>query len=164
MTENKYGNLLDKFANGEKTNDYNGMLDSEKQKCIKESENRYGNLLRNVSQNSKHLDTMENMVNSMDNLKRKRAEENRQFDERLQNRIEREKQGQEERTGKNNVFINDFLQKKRTEQEREEIKAQEREREKMKEAEEQKAYSNIDRLMSINPKLADAYVGVMANR
>ncbi len=148
----KYGNLLDGFMDSGNTKDYNGTF-------VKESENRYGNLMRDVSQNNKYLDTMETMVNSMDDLKRKRAEENCQFDEKIRKRIERKKQEHEERADKNNAFINDFLQKKENEQKMEEIKAQERER---REAKEQKVYSDIDKLINIDPKLADAYVDLIS--
>ena len=45
MTENKYGNLLDKFMKGNNSKDYDRMLDREKQKSVGEAENRYGDLL-----------------------------------------------------------------------------------------------------------------------
>lgn len=36
MTENKYGNLLDKVMNRDDSKDYNGMLGKERQKYIGE--------------------------------------------------------------------------------------------------------------------------------
>lgn len=40
MAENKYGNLLDKFMNGNDSKDYNSILDKERQRNVGETENR----------------------------------------------------------------------------------------------------------------------------
>ncbi len=55
--------------------------------------------------------------------------------------------------------MNDFLEKKKNEQALKDKEAQDKRK---KEEEEQKLYSDIDKLMKRNPKLADAYVDVVA--
>ncbi len=61
MSENKYGNLLDKFMNGNNSKDYKDMLDKERQKYAGEAEKRYGDLLKNVKPDMNCLNTMVNL-------------------------------------------------------------------------------------------------------
>ncbi len=160
MEENKYGNLLDKYINGNNSKVYNGMIDNARQKCAGEAGNRYGNLLKNVKPDMDCLNTMVNLEDERRRKKAKEAEAERESNAKRQNRIEREKKEHENHVASNTKFVNDFLEKKRNEQER---KDRETQGKRKKTEEEQKIYSDIDKLMNISPKLADAYVGVMAN-
>lgn len=155
MTENRYGELLDKYINSGNSKDYNGMLDREKQKYIGEAENRYGDLLKNVKPDMNCLNTMVNLEDDRRRRKIKEAEEEREINAKRQKRIEREKQEHENRLVRNNAFVNDFLEKKKNEQILKDKEAQDKRK---KEEEEQKLYSDIDKLMNIDPKLADAYI------
>jgi len=98
------------------------------------------------------------MVNLEDDRRRrkiKEAEEEREINAKRQKRIEREKQEHENRLARNNAFVNDFLEKKKSEQALKDKEAQDKRK---REEEEQKLYSDIDKLMNIDPKLADAYI------
>lgn len=158
--EKKYGKLLDRFMTKENLKDYNRMLDREKQKCKDEGQSKYGDLLKNVNPDLNCLNTMVNLENDRNIRRKKEVEEDRQRNIDRQRRIEDEKQKHEERVAKNSTFVNDFLEKKRTKQEMKDRQIQEKNK---REAEEQKIYRDIDKLMNIDPKLADAYVGVIAN-
>lgn len=158
--EKKYGKLLDRFMIKENSKDYNRMLDREKQKCRDEEQSRYGDLLKNVNPDLNRLNMMVNLENDRNIRKKKEAEEDRKRDIDRRRRIEDEKQKHEERVAKNSAFVNDFLEKKRTKQEMKNRQIQEKNKRK---AVEQKIYKDIDKLMNIDPKLADAYVGVIAN-
>lgn len=87
--------------------------------------------------------------------RQQKAKEERQIQERMQERIEREKREMDEHIERNNAFVNSYLEKKRAEQE---SIAKAREEKRKEEAEQQELYNSIDRLMNISPKLADAFV------
>ncbi len=154
MEKKKYGNLLDKFMDGD-SKAYNGMLDKEKQKYIGKEEDRYGDLLKNAKPDMHCLDIMVNLENDRNRRIALEAEKEQQLNIDRQRRIEHEKQKHEEHIARNNAFVNEFLEKKKNEQEMRDRKVQEI---KKREEEEGKLYSDIDKLMSIDFKLADAYI------
>lgn len=157
MGENKYGNLLDKYIDGGKS--YTSpLLNKEVQKYNKsEEEKRYGDLLKNAKPDYKLYDDIVNASNAGLRLKQQRAEEERQANLRMQERIEREQRELQERREKHDATINNMLAKKKTEQEA-------IEKRKKEEAEKAEIYKHIERLMETSSKAAEAYAEIYANK
>jgi len=157
MGENRYGNLLDKYIDGGK-NYTSPILNKEAQKYNKsEEEKRYGGLLKNAKPDYKLYDDIVNASNAGLRLKQQRAEEERQANLRMQERIEREQRELQERKDKHDATINNMLAKKKAEQEAVEKRKKE-------EAEKAEIYKHIERLMETSPKAAEAYAEIYANK
>ena len=156
MSENRYGNLLDKYMDGSKK--YTSpLLSKEEQKYKAEGESRYGDLLKNAKENDKLYEDIINASNVGLRLRQERAEEERQANLRRQERIEREKQALQARRDKNTAFVEDYLAKKEAAQKAIEEK-------KKKEAEQAGIYKHIEKLMQTSPKAAEAYAEIYANK
>lgn len=155
MSENKYGHLLDKYMDGGEKKDYSGMLQKRREKYKGAEDDKYGNLLENAKPDYTVYDDILNVSNTCRVARQQKAEEERQIQERMQERIEREKREMDEHIERNNAFVNSYLEKKQAEQEA--IRKARKEKRK-EEAEQQELYNSIDRLMNISPKLADAFV------
>lgn len=155
MSENKYGHLLDKYMDGGEKKDYSGMLQKEEKKYKGAENDRYGNLLENAKSDNTLYDDILNVSDTCRAARQQKAEEDRQIQERMQERIEREKREMDEHIERNNAFVNSYLEKKQLEQE---AMVKDREEKRKEEAEQQELYNSIDRLMNISPKLADAFV------
>lgn len=155
MSENKYGHLLDKYMDGGEKKDYNGMLQKEEKKYKCAENDRYGNLLENAKPDYTVYDDILNVSDTCRAARQQKAKEERQIQERMQERIDREKREMDEHIERNNAFVNSYLEKKQAEQK---AIRKAREEKRKEEAEQQELYNSIDRLMSISPKLADAFV------
>ena len=146
MSDNRYGNLLDKYMDGSKK--YTSpILSKEAQKYNKsEEEKRYGDLLKNAKPNDKLYDDIINASNAGLRLRQQRAEEERQANLRMQERRE-----------KHEATINNMLAKKKAEQDAIAKKKKE-------EAEQAEIYKHIERLMETSPEAAKAYADIYANK
>ena len=157
MNENKYGNLLDKYIDGDKK--YTSpILSKEAQKYNKsEEEKRYGDLLKNAKPNDKLYDDILKVSDMGLRLKQQRAEEERLANLRMKERQEREERDLQERRAKHDATINNMLAKKKAEQDA---------IAKRKKEEEEKAeiYRHIERLMETSPEAAKAYADIYANK
>lgn len=157
MSENKYGNLLDKYIDGDKkyTNLY---LSKEKQKYTKEEEEkRYGDLLKNAKPNNKLYDDILKVGDMSRRINQQRAEEERQSNLRIQERRKREERELQERREKHDAAINSMLERKKAEQEAIEKKKKE-------ENEKAEIYKHIERLMETSPAAAQTYAEIYANK
>lgn len=148
--ENKYGHLLDKYMDGSKKYT-NSLLEKEEQDKKEEGKNRYGNLLDNAKPNNKLYDDMLAVDQAINKLNQKREEENKQLNIRRQERIEREKQEEQRHRDLNDKYVNAYLEKKKAEQEAIKKKKEE-------EAKKQDFYELLERLIKINPHLAEVYL------
>lgn len=157
MSDNRYGNLLDKYMDGSKK--YTSpILSKEAQKYNKsEEEKRYGDLLKNAKPNDKLYDDIINASNAGLRLRQQRAEEERQANLRMQERREREERELQERREKHEATINNMLAKKKAEQDAIAKKKKE-------EAEQAEIYKHIERLMETSPEAAKAYADIYANK
>ena len=157
MSENKYGNLLDKYLDGGKK--YTSPILSEAaQKYNKsEEEKRYGDLLKNAKPNDKLYDDILKVSDMGRRLNQQRAEEERQANLRMQERREREERELRERREKHDATINSMLAKKKAEQDAIEKKKKE-------EAEKAEIYRHVERLMETSPEAAKAYADIYANK
>lgn len=150
--KNRYGNLLDKYMDGgNEKKSYSPMLNREISKHKEEGKDRYGNLLKNAKPNDKIYDDILNVDNACRRLRQNEEEEARQNLLRRQERIEREQRELQERIERNDAFVNDMLEKKRAEQEAVEKKKKE-------EAEKADFYKRVERLMNIDPHMAEVYI------
>lgn len=156
MSDNRYGNLLDKYMDGSKK--YTSpLLSKEEQKYKAEGESRYGDLLKNAKENDKLYEDIINASNAGLRLRQERAEEERQANLRRQERIEREERELQERREKHEATINNMLAKKKAEQDAIAKKKNE-------EAEKAEIYKHIERLMETSPAAAQAYAEIYANK
>lgn len=155
MSENKYGNLLDKYMGGGEKKDYSGILQKEERKYKGAENNIYGNLLENAKPDYAVYDDILNVSDTCRAFRQQKAEEERQIQTRRQERIEREKRKMDEHIERNSAFVNSYFEKKQAEQK---VIRKAREEKRKEEAEQQELYNSIDRLMNISPKLADAFV------
>ena len=156
MSDNRYGNLLDKYMDGGKK--YTSpLLSKEEQKYKEVGENRYGDLLKNAKPNDKLYDDIINASNAGLRLRQQRAEEERQANLRMQERREREERELQERRAKHDATINSMLAKKKAEQDAIAQKKKE-------EAEKAEIYKHIERLMETSPEAAKAYADIYANK
>ena len=130
MTENRYGNLLDKV-----------MKDNEKPM----EHGRYGDLLEKVKGGKMIEEQILNTHNAIQSLSAKREREEERLNIRRQERIERERCENAEHKERNNRFINSYLSK-------EEEKVKEQKRKQLEEKKQQDRYNTIEKLIKINPK------------
>ena len=121
--QNKYGHLLGNYADGTYA-DY-----KTKQEREEEARNRYGHLLDYAKPNNKIYEDIIKVDDMCRSVRKQRAEANKQADIRMQERIEREKREQQERTDRNNAFVNSYLEKKEAERKAAEEMRKEAERE-----------------------------------
>lgn len=156
MSENRYGNLLDKYM-GKERNNSNKILNDFTRSKKEEGKGKYGTLLNNVGELRTIYDSMLDCEKATSEYRRNKAEEERQEQERIQKNREREKQELQARRDKNTAFINDYLAKKEATQKAIEEK-------KKKEAEQAEIYKHIEKLMQTSPKAAEAYAEIYANK
>lgn len=140
-TNNKYGNLLDKYMD-DRNVDYETKIKREA-----EAKDKYGGLLDNAKPNYKIYDDMVNVDNMCRNLRQQREAEYEQANRRRQERIEREKREEQERIDKHDAFVNSYLKKKEAEQKAAEEKRKQAERE-------QNFLNGIQRLIDIKDETA----------
>ena len=146
---NPYGHLLDKYLDAE-------HLDWEtKKQREKEAKNKYGHLLDYAKPNNSVLELMAKMEDGFIEQRKRREEEERLVAIRRQERLENERQKEEEHNARVREYGESFIKNKQ-----ERIKAaQEAEEQARKEAERQQAiYDRIDGLMKISPESANAYI------
>ena len=148
--ENKYGHLLDKYMDGGKKYTH-PLLEKEANAKKEESKNKYGNLLDNAKPNYKLYDDMLAVEQAINTRNQKQEEENEQINIRRQERIEREKQEEQRHRDLNDKYVNAYLDKKKAEQEAIKKKKEE-------EAEKQDFYNRVERLIKIDPHLAEVYI------
>lgn len=117
MSENKYGHLLDKYMDGSEKKDYSGILQKEEKKYKGAENDRYGNLLENAKPDYTLYDGILDVSDTCRAARQQKAEEERQIQERMQERINREKREMDEHIERNNAFVNSYLEKKQAEQE-----------------------------------------------
>lgn len=161
MSENKYGHLLDKYMDGGNKKDYSGILQKEEKKYKGTENDRYGNLLENAKSDNTLYDDILNVSDTCRAARQQKAEEDRQIQERMQERIEREKREMDEHIERNNAFVNSYLEKKQLEQE---AMVKDREEKRKKEEEQRNLQVSVERLSSIDPKLADTYINTLYKR
>ena len=149
--DNKYGNLLDKYMDGSEKKSYSLMLNKEISKHKDDGKGRYGNLLKKAKPNNKIYDDIMNVHNASVRSRQNEEEEARQNQLRRQARIEREQRELQEHKDRNDALINDMLEKKRKEQEAVEKKKKE-------EAEKADFYKRVERLINIDPHMAEVYI------
>lgn len=156
MSENKYGNLLDKYMEKE-SNNSSVILNKYTSSKKEEGKSRYGNLLDNVDKFPTAYDQMLNVENAMRRMKQEEAEEQARHEQEIKAKREREKQELEARREQNTAFVEDYLAKKESEQKAIEER-------KKKEAEQAEIYRNIEKMMQTCPKAAEAYAEIYANK
>lgn len=150
--KNRYGNLLDKYMDGgNEKKSYSPMLNREISKHKDEGENRYGDLLKNAKPNDKIHDDILNVHNASMIRRQNEEERERQLQIARQERIEREQRELQEHKDRNAAVINNMLEKKKAEQAAVEKKKKE-------DAEKADFYKTVEKLMNIDPHLAEAYI------
>ena len=122
-TQNKYRHLLDKYVDSTHA-DYHTRQEREE-----EARSRYGHLLDYAKPNNKIYEDILGMDDACRRVRQQRAEDYEQANIRRQERIESEKREQQERTDRNNAFVNSYLEKKEAERKASEEKRKEAERE-----------------------------------
>lgn len=140
-----YDGLLDKYLDSSQVNQEMRKAREE------EAKNRYGNLLENAKPNYKIYDTILNINEGFREQRRKEAEE---LELRRQQHLEKEKRETQECIDRNKTFVNSYLEKKEAKET--EKKAVERKRK--EDAEKVDFYKNVEKLMDINPHLAETYI------
>lgn len=156
MSENRYGNLLDKYM-GKERNNSNKILNDFTRSKKEEGNGKYGTLLNNVGELRTIYDSMLDCEKATSEYRRNKAEEERQEQERIQKNRERKEQELQARRDKNTAFVEDYLAKKEAAQKAIEEK-------KKKEAEQAEIYKHIEKLMQTSPKAAEAYAEIYANK
>lgn len=121
--QNKYEHLLDNYVDGAHA-DYHTRQEREE-----EARSRYGHLLDYAKPNNKIYEDILGMDDACRRVRQQRAEDYEQANIRRQERIESEKREQQERTDRNNAFVNSYLEKKEAERKAAEEKRKEAERE-----------------------------------
>lgn len=156
MSENRYGNLLDKYT-GNESNNSNRILNDFTRSKKEEGKDKYGTLLDNVGELRTIYDSILDCEKATSKYRRNKAEEERQEQERIKKNRERKEQELQARKDKNTAFVEDYLAKKEAEQKAIEEK-------KKKETEQAEIYKNIERLMETSPAAAHAYAEIYANK
>ncbi len=98
-SQNKYEHLLDKYVDDAHA-DYRTRQEREE-----EARSKYGHLLDYAKPNHKIYEDIIKLDDMCRSVRQQRAEANIQADIRMQERIEREKREQQERTDRNNAFV-----------------------------------------------------------
>lgn len=156
MSENKYGNLLDKYT-GKESNNSNRILDNFTKSKKEEGKGRYGNLLDNVDKFPTIYDKILDVEMATRRMNQEEAEEQARHEQEIKAKRERKEQELQARRDKHNAFIEDYLAKKEAEQKAIEEKKQ-------KESEQAEIYKNIEKLMVTSPAAAQAYAEIYANK
>ena len=100
-----------------------------KQEREEEARNRYGHLIDYAKPNNKIYEDILGIDDMCRRVRQEREEAYEQENIRRQERIEREKREEQERIGRNNDFVNSFLEKKEAERKAAEERRREAERE-----------------------------------
>ena len=103
---------------------------------------KYGHLLDYAKPNNKFYEDIIALDETCRNIRQQRAEEYTQANIRRQERIERERQEEQERIDANNAFVNSYLEKKEAERRAAEEEKRLAERE-------QNFYNSIQRMWTI---------------
>lgn len=156
MSENKYGNLLDKYT-GKGNGKSNSIMDNYYKNKREEGKGRYGTLLDNVDKLPTIYDKMLDVENATREKQRKDAEKQAEREQEIKAKHEREKQELEARREQNTAFVEGYLAKKEADQKAINEK-------KKKEAEQAEIYRNIEKLMETSPEAAKAYADIYANK
>lgn len=122
-SQNKYEHLLDKYVDDAHA-DYHTRQEREE-----EARSKYGHLLDYAKPNHKIYEDIIKLDDMCRSVRQQRAEDYEQANIRRQEHIEREKREQQERTDRNNAFVNSYLEKKEAERKAAEEKRKEAERE-----------------------------------
>ena len=156
MSENKYGNLLNKYMEKE-SNNSNKILNDFTRSKKEEGKGKYGTLLDNVDKLPTIYDKILDVENATRRMNQEEAEKQAKHEQEIKAKHEREKQELQARRDKNTAFVDDYLAKKEAEQKAIEEK-------KKKEAEQAEIYKHIEKLMKTSPKAAEAYADIYANK
>lgn len=127
-TENRYGNLLNKFTNNER----NYATESQTKKKEEEMNDRYGNLLDNVERPEDILyDTVSRIGDTNRAYRDKRAKEYEDSQRRMEERREQKAMEEKERMEANQRFLNEMENKRQQKlsDEAKKYEAEKRERE-----------------------------------
>lgn len=143
--KDKYGGLLDKYMD-DKHVDYRIKMEREK-----EAKNKYGSLLEKAQPNDTILNDILNVSNACRNIQQKKADEYEQENIRRQEHIKREQEELQERQNRHTAYINNYLEKKETEQKAIAQKKKE-------EAEKADFHKRVERLANIDPHMAEVYI------
>lgn len=144
-TQNKYRHLLDKYVDSTHA-DYHTRQEREE-----EARSRYGHLLDYAKPNNKIYEDILGMDDACRRVRQQRAEDYEQANIRRQERIESEKREQQERTDRNNAFVNSYLEKKEAERKAAEEKRKEAERE-------QNFLNGIQRMINVRDEASEMIV------
>lgn len=115
------------------------------------NENRYGHLLDNFEPKDPVYDQIMKVYETGRKRRQAEAEKERKLQIKREERIEREKQEEQRHKDMNDKYVNAYLDKKKAEQEAIEKKKKE-------EAEKADFYMRVERLMNIDPHIAETYI------
>ena len=115
------------------------------------NENRYGHLLDNFEPKDPVYDQIMKVYETGRKRRQAEAEKERKLQIKREERIEREKQEEQRHKDMNDKYVNAYLDKKKAEQEAIEKKKKE-------EAENADFYMRVERLMNIDPHIAETYI------
>lgn len=115
------------------------------------NENRYGHLLDNFEPKDPVYDQIMKVYETGRKHRQEEAEKERKLQIKREERIEREKQEQQRHKDMNDKYVNAYLDKKEAEQKAIEKKKKE-------EAEKADFYMRVERLMNIDPHIAETYI------
>lgn len=156
MSENRYGNLLDKYT-GKESNNSNRILNDFTRSKKEEGKGKYGTLLDNVGELPTIYDKILDVENATRRMNQEEAEKQTKHEQEIKAKHERKEQELQARKDKNTVFVEDYLAKKEAEKKAIEEK-------KKKEAEQAEIYKHIEKLMETSPAAAQAYAEIYANK
>lgn len=150
MSEKRYGNLLDKYT-GKESNNSNRILNDFTRSKKEEGKGKYGTLLDNVDKLPTIYDKILDVENATRRMNQEEAEKQAKHEREIKLKRERQEQELQAHIDKNNAFVEDYLAKKKAEQKAIEKKKKE-------EAEKADFYMRVERLMNIDPHIAETYI------
>ena len=150
MSEKRYGNLLDKYT-GKESNNSNRILNDFTRSKKEEGKGKYGTLLDNVDKLPTIYDKILDVENATRRMNQEEAEKQAKHEREIKLKRERQEQELQAHRDKNTAFVEDYLAKKEAEQKTIEEK-------KKKEAEKADFYMRVERLMNIDPHIAETYI------
>ena len=150
MSEKRYGNLLDKYT-GKESNNSNRILNDFTRSKKEEGKGKYGTLLDNVDKLPTIYDKILDVENATRRMNQEEAEKQAKHEREIKLKRERQEQELQVHIDKNNAFVEDYLAKKEAEQKAIEKKKKE-------EAEKADFYMRVERLMNIDPHIAETYI------
>ncbi|MCF2642218.1 hypothetical protein I6E50_07345 [Roseburia hominis] len=150
MSEKRYGNLLDKYT-GKESNNSNRILNDFTRSKKEEGKGKYGTLLDNVDKLPTIYDKILDVENATRRMNQEEAEKQAKHEREIKLKRERQEQELQAHIDKNNAFVEDYLAKKEAEQKAIEKKKKE-------EAEKADFYMRVERLMNIDPHIAETYI------